>query len=365
MSLRNGMCYDGFPAPYDPSTANRTSIFFGSDAAYDAMAPLWGGNYTSSTGSACGNGGASCRNDIRTMHDMGVQVIRLYDWEPRNKHLKFLDECHGWGLGVLVPVSNYFLQQAGGFPGRETLIPQLLRSFANAEGTDYHAAVAGVVIGNELAGYGADECVTFSQGWVAHEARLFSHARKVRLGHPVQFDPFGAALPGFGFWDKLLPRLQQGGDIKSRLFLAPQTYNNATYLFETVGGGNGGWVDMAWQKYRTPIWFTEIGQSRVMADAADVVKNQLLGVRQYAIRHPDRLIGACFFQFADKVWLKPGESEAEFGAFSHTDRIQCTIRYSAKDFTHWEASSDDTLKVDVLAPSSLFAAVRSVYTAGG
>ena len=48
------------------------------------------------------------------MLTMGVEVIRLYDWDPRNPHKSFLTGCHNENIGVLVSVSNYFLQPGGG-----------------------------------------------------------------------------------------------------------------------------------------------------------------------------------------------------------------------------------------------------------
>jgi hypothetical protein len=59
---------------------------------------------------------------------MGVQVIRLYDWDPRNDHSGFLDMCLARGLRVLVGVSDYFLQsgQDGGFDKMEEHIPRLI-----------------------------------------------------------------------------------------------------------------------------------------------------------------------------------------------------------------------------------------------
>ena len=45
-------------------------------------------------------------SDSDTIRDMGVNLMRLYDWEPRNKHQSFLDAC--WdSISVLAPVSNY------------------------------------------------------------------------------------------------------------------------------------------------------------------------------------------------------------------------------------------------------------------
>jgi hypothetical protein len=65
------------------------------------MAPLWGIEYRSSKGSACGGAGSSpCRHDLQTLLGMGVSLIRLYDWEPRNHHLNFLNYCDKLGLKV-------------------------------------------------------------------------------------------------------------------------------------------------------------------------------------------------------------------------------------------------------------------------
>src|SRR4051812_9575908 len=117
MTFYKGICYQPFPPGYNPSQANKTCIYFGSDIAYNPMAPLWGNNYKSSKGSACGGTDSSpCRNDLQTLRGMGVNLIRLYDWEPRNLHLNFLDYCDTMGLKVLVPASNYFIRPDQGLP---------------------------------------------------------------------------------------------------------------------------------------------------------------------------------------------------------------------------------------------------------
>jgi hypothetical protein len=139
-----GMCYSAFPSPYDPSHANRTCIFFGSDIAYNPMEPLWGRGYMSAGGMRFPG-----RDDLRTMKTMGVTLVRLDDWEPRNLHLNFLEYCNQLGMKVLAPVSNYFLIRGQGFENRETLIPALIRSYRNAAGSDYHPAIAGIIMGNE------------------------------------------------------------------------------------------------------------------------------------------------------------------------------------------------------------------------
>lgn len=363
MGLVRGMCYEGFPAPYNPSMANSTCLFFGSDAASEPLKPLWGLNYKTSKNSTCGPewGSPGGRDDVGAMKHMGVELIRLYDWEPRNKHLQFLDHCANLHISVLAPVSNHFLNPGQGLPNRATLIPALIRSFSNAAGTDYHPAIAAVIIGNELAGYGAEQCSTFTQDWASIEQAQFPGYRPLRFGHPVQFNPFGARFPCFGFWDKLLPPLRANPATAQRLLLAPQTYNDADYLFENAEGSGRGWVDQAWQAYGPPVLFTEIGYDRMKPSFGDVVSGQLNGVRGYAAKHPERLVGGCFFQFADKVWMG-GTSEGSYGAFSHSSEILCSLDYGPEDFTHWEnPPCEERLSVDVLKRTALYDPVASIY----
>jgi hypothetical protein len=71
---------------------------------------------------------------------MGTNFIRLYNLEPRNNHQNFLNAC--WPTlytTVLAPVSNYFLKE--GYGHRLQHIPNLIKSFSNAGGTDYHQAI--------------------------------------------------------------------------------------------------------------------------------------------------------------------------------------------------------------------------------
>ena len=356
MGLVKGTCYDGFPPPYDPSTANTTCIFFGSDAAYEAMRPLWGNSYMSSKGFGCTGG--KCRDDVTTMRNMGVELVRLYDWEPRNIHANFLNYTLANGMGVLAPVSNYFLGK--GFDQRETLIPALIRSFANADSNDYHQVIQGVIFGNELDGYTVDRCIQFTLDWARIEQEKFPSFRKVRLGHPFAFIPTdGEKFPCFGYWKKLVPGLKS---VASRLFLAPQTYNDRAYLFQNAEGSGRGWVDQAWDRFKSPILFTEIGQSRMgNPGVKEYVRQQLLGVQDYAAAHPDRLLGACHFQFLDKAW-KQNTSEGSFGAFRHTNQTNIIIHYGPKDFTHWDVNCDnDSMNIELLETTPIYDAVKSVY----
>ncbi|WP_186757286.1 glycoside hydrolase 5 family protein [Echinicola salinicaeni] len=368
MSNFNGICYQPFPPGYDPSTANDTYIFFGSDIAYDPMEPIWGSSYTSCTGSSCSLSGPNkARNDMETLKEMGVHLLRLYDWEPRNKHLKFLDYCQQHGIKVLAPVSNYFVKPDQGLNNRHELIPALIKSFSNKAGTDFHPAIAGIIIGNEprLHGFSAQNCIDFTKTWVEIEAAQFSSYREVPIGHPVDFNQYGGEYPCFGFWDMLLGGLNQvkTRKLNERLILNPQSYNDAFYLFENAESSGKGYVDITFEKYKKPLLFTEIGMNRKTANFKNTVEGQLKGALEYHEKYPERLLGTCFFQFADKVWLDKGSTEANFGAFSHGEEIMATINYGPDDFTHWDIKdAGNTMNVDKLEPTALYDIVKKVYT---
>ncbi|MHC0447933.1 hypothetical protein ACWA1F_21175 [Flavobacterium sp. 3-218] len=365
----NGICYAPYPPGYNPSIANHTLIFFGSDVAYDCMTPLWGKEYTSKSGSHCDlTGPNKARNDIQKLADMGVKLIRLYDWEPRNNHLNFLDYCDSFDIKVLVSVSCYFVKPGkdNGLKDRDTQIPKLINSFSNREKTDYHRAILGIVIGNEprISGYDAQNCIDFTTSFVNIEASQYPNYREVVIGHPVDFATYGAKYPCFGFWDPLFAALDKitAKNLNKRLFLAPQTYNDRKYLFENAEASGKGYVDIAYEKYQKPILFTEIGHDRLKPNYQKVVDGQLAGSIEYGAKNPDKLLGICFFQFADKVWI-PGTTDGSHGAHSQSNDIIGTINYDNADFTHWDSEDckNVPLTVNNLTPTPLYDIVVKNY----
>jgi hypothetical protein len=364
-----GMCYSAFPSPYDPSHANQTCIFFGSDVAYNPMEPLWGRGYMSASGMRFPG-----RDDLQTMKLMGVTLVRLYDWEPRNLHLNFLNYCHQLGIKVLAPVSNYFLIRGQGFENRETLIPALIHSYRNAAGTDYHPAIAGIIMGNEPHignKFGVTEAEIFTSDWVRIEQEQFSGFSLPPIGHPVDFGKYGNdPYPQWGFWTVLLDRLQRTTtrDLQNRLFLAPQPQNDAEYLFDNAEGSGMGYVELTYRRFHKPLLFTELGKDRTKPNYLNVVDGQLNRSIAYGAQHPEQLKGICNFQFDDKVWLCPtgdpcGDSEGSFGVFSHTNDVLFTVNYVPGDFTHFDNGPCDheQLKPDRLTRNPVYAKVVDAY----
>jgi hypothetical protein len=290
------------------------------------------------------------------MQTMGVEVVRLYDWDPRNAHDLFLDACHYEKIGVLVSVSNYFLQPGGGLPGMNIHIPALIRSFS--KDGDYHPAVQGIVLANEfdLSDISVHDCVDFTKAWAAIEQKQFPNHRKVKIGHPVSFAEKNNRPPCWHVWDQLLPQIRE---VSSRLFLAPQTYNHADYLFKNGVSGKG-WVDQTYDEYKLPIWFTEIGQDRTKPDHVNVLMGQLSGCINYNKKNPSKLIGCCMFSYADKAWMQ-GHSEGSFGCWTHAGPGPVTVTYTSKDFSHSDSPKLGTLNVDQLAKTDLYEAVTKCY----
>jgi hypothetical protein len=285
---------------------------------------------------------------------MGVNLIRLYDWDARNKHWNFMDRCLDLGIKILAPVSNWWLTDGWKLDNINDLIAGLINSFLKKGGTDYHPAIAGIIIGNEpgLNGISTQRCIEFTEKYAKIEGQLGSgKITCIPLGHPVDFSFYGGQYPCWGFWQPLIDSKNQW--FVYRLFLAPQTYNDADYLFKNAGNGKG-YVELTYQKFQKPILFTEIGQDRTKPGYLGIVKGQLTGCRTYSQNNPGQLLGTCYFEFADKVWMQ-GTSEGSFGACSHTDDILCTVTYGPKDFTHWEVDcTGDTLSPDKLTKNPVY-----------
>jgi len=371
-----GMCYAPFPEGYDPSNANNTCIWYGSDVATYNIKPLWGDSFSPVDGPDAGKVFAG-RNDLKNLSDLGVNLIRLYDWDSRNNHTPFLDYCHTLGIQVLVPVSNYNLGAFGTPPDMDDSIRGLINSFSNtgdSTGTDYHPAIYGITIGSEADqqaqipnGYVAQ----YTKEWVNIEEQLYSEFREVLIGHPISFATSGPGWSGeypcFGYLDQLLPTLLSDTtrDLNKRLIICPHTYNEANYLYDNAQGSGQGWVDLAWNKYNLPILFCEIGCSRMTRDDyLQVIQDQIVTSIAYGntASNEDKLLGICYFQYCDKVWMS-GTTEGSFGAVTNSDQVAAVVHYGEKDFTHWVGvpCDNNSLNIQILNSNPSLEIIKGAY----
>ena len=374
-----GTCYAAFGPGYDEATANKSYIFFGSDVARKQMGSLWGTQSYLSVSCA-----PYCRNDLQTIKDMGINLIRLYDWDNRNDHSQFLNHCQSLGIKVLVSISNYLPKNPQVW-GEQVPLYLSKKNFGNSQGNDWHPAVAGVIVSNEPFLDSTFDGPTLYANTIGLVAELLAEidrkgfSKNIPVGIPLAFIPRGAPfadnganMPCWNSFNQLLtdPRV---APYKDRLMLCANTQNDKTYLFENAEATGRGWVQQTYEKFQTPILFTEIGKSRANSDySPSFVQNQLEGAIAYQQSHPEQLLGACHFQFSDKVWKQtPNDSDSEgaFGAFHHGAVLK-SIPCIKSDFDFFPdvsvlnpdgSENFGTLNIDQLEQTSTYNGVINAY----
>ena len=365
-----GTGYQAFGKGFDPSTAHESYIYYGSDIARKQMGSLWGTQ--SYLSQRCE---PDCRNDLQRMKTMGVNLIRLYDWDTRNDHSQFLDYADSLNIKVVVPISNWLPTQTPEVWDKE--IPNYFKhgNFGDSNGKDWHPAVAGVIISNELDMENEGKYYDNVIGLVARfirEADERGFSKSVPVGAPVTFvprgEPFGpdgVNLPGWNQFNRLLTDARTA-QYKDRLMLCPNTYNDRTYLFVNAEGTKKGWVPLTYEKFGVPILFTEIGLSRAESYYTPTyVQDQLRGVIEYQKDHQEQILGAIHFQFDDKVWKQTDDdtdTEGAFGAFHHGPVLkQIQTVTEDFDFDVSETKGYGILAIDRLDPTSTYTQVVEAY----
>ncbi|WP_291326217.1 hypothetical protein [Desulfovibrio sp. UCD-KL4C] len=361
-----GMCYEAFGPNYNPSTANISCIYFGSDIARKQTGALWGTKpyLANSTDSIC-------RNDLKTMSDMGANLIRLYDWDPRNDHSQFLNACQNLKIKVVVPISNWLPSQNKTIWDQQ--IPNYFnsRNFGNSTGTGWHPAIAGVVITNEpiLNSLNYDNVIKFVANFIQTSREKKFH-KNVLVGIPVSFakggKPYfnGIDMPCWNLFNKLL-KAPSITPYKSQIMLCANTYNSKSYLYSNAESTGKGWVPLTYQQFKAPILFTEIGLNRKDPNYTQTfIQEQLNGTIEYQKNNPGELLGPCVFQFSDKVW-KEGTTEGSFGAFSHgTMKDSVVINTGQSDYSYWPGppcQRHGSLAIDPLTKKSIYNQIIRAY----
>lgn len=365
-----GTAYQGFGQGYDPSRANDTQIYFGSDIARKQFGSLWGTQ--SYLQASCAG---YCRNDLQKMKDMGINLVRVYDWDTRNDHKPFLDYAQSLGIKVIVPVSNYLPCYVDEAKWNNELQPYFDQKNFGTGGPkpDWHPAIAGVTVSNELDMQGACKNrpgeIRYPVALNLAAAFLKVAAQKgfstsVFVGLPISFGE-GTIIKTPG-WDRFNEMINHPGlaPYKAQLMLNPNTYNDRNFLFGQ--NGQDGWVQATYAKFQVPILFTEIGKSRVPdGDAASsaVVKGQLQGTLDYQRAHPGQVLGAIHFMFDNKIWKQTSpetDSEGAFGSFRHGATVKTMTTVNA-DYDFWAADNKGDFAIDKLEPTATFDAVTSIY----
>jgi hypothetical protein len=149
-----------------------------SDFANDAFASLWGKGYQAAPAGSPSvpfNNGGNYRNDLQTIANDGFNLVRLYNWDMARgttgssdtglDHINFLNYAQSLGLKVIVPVSDFFLNDTEfswngktpdssySFGSANDAIKkdftQFVKSIIDPATGKIHAAVHSIAVGNE------------------------------------------------------------------------------------------------------------------------------------------------------------------------------------------------------------------------
>ncbi|NGR08917.1 hypothetical protein G5B41_15290 [bacterium SGD-2] len=358
-----GVAYQPFSFGYNPSQANSSELFFGSDIARKEFGSYWGTTSYLRSQSCAPN----CRNDLKTLRGMNVNLIRLYDWDPRQDHSQFLNHAKTNGITVLASISNWLAETTDVQPSEWA---QHLEPFFNsrnfAQGNNWHPAIAGITITNELDRNPAHFHKAI--GLIAEFLRIADSkgfSKSVLVCAPVTFEMKPNDLPAWHSFRTFLndPRLAPYQD---RLMLCPNAYNSKEDLFDDFNGTGQGWVQQTYREFGKPILFTELGLSRTENYyTPEFIRDQLKAVIAYQKQHPEQLLGATIFQFSNKVWMQTPDdslSEGAFGMFRHGAVVK-TLNPQLSDFDPLVAFTNNpgTLVIDALERSSTYYAVEEAY----
>ncbi len=370
--LGKGTAYQAFGHGYDPSTANSTRIYFGSDPARKQFGALWGTQ--SYLQQPCQ---PNCRDDLQTMKDMGINLVRVYDWDLRNDHRPFLDRAQSLGIKVIVPISNWLVNN------RQYWDEQILGylkpgNFASTSGggkPDWHPAIAGVTISNEL-----DQEIPHDGGAAYRSAidltvRLLQEAERqgfgksMRVGIPVTFaQRQGVAAPAWDLFDQFANKPELA-PYRAQLMLNPNSYNEGKFLFGDTPDDPASWMHKTYARYGLPVVFTELGMDRVQRpDSVAVVREQLQRGLAYQRAHPEQLLGLVHFMFDNKVWkqspdgVPETDTEGAFGSFRHGATLLTMPTVDADyEWYNGDTKVNGSLVIDKLEPTVTCAPVVETY----
>ncbi len=306
-----GVAYQPAPSDYTPC---QSCPYFDTDFANDAFKELW---------SSEGGG----RGDLAALQGLGVNLVRLYNWNPQRDHLGFLNEAHRRGIRVVVPISNYFVLTDG------RALPDIVRQvYVDESGRPSktpHPAVVAWSVGNELDLAGGDDPDRLRDRLRPAGAAIaalvraedaLGAARRLPVSVPVSFATFGEPVAAFAALRTLLDviRAEPGlGDafIAQRHLPAVQTFNPGRDLHD--------WLERFAREFPgQAVWFSELGVATQnacggFAPPCEPSEGQQAAyiAAQWREAPPGSAggayLGGAAFEFIDEPWK--GGTEATFG----------------------------------------------------
>ena len=353
------------PAPSDYKSLPAPPKYFDTDFANDDFVALWNVD-----GSGIG------RYDLKNIAGLGCNAIKMYNWNPAPKrnHVNFLKMASQLGLGVIVPISNYFTGIAynnrtnGGNGGGPAANPDL-QVLINAIVCEVHKVPGAAIIwaiGNEydnsnVGAYGyceAQDIATIASYIALEEARLGIASDKAPLFcSPVTtaITPINNGIPNYGpsYGFPAATAIQDlrlaftaalGAAVTQRRFVASiNSYQTGDQLEKEDANIRATFPGL---KY----FYGELGWSEASDHQSIRIHGQFTTIRKLA-QSGQALLGACCFEYTDELWKgAPGSSETEFGLSSFAG----TWKHSHETAAHGGAA----YRVDDLQPRNALGAFK-------
>lgn len=348
------------PAPSDDTPAPPPK-YFDTDFTNSTFPLIWGQ----------ANGG---RGDINNLAGIGINFLHLYNWsvppapgtplgEYQRNHLPFLEECAQHNVNVLVPISNYFMEQihqGNNSQVKENILAMVTEIYNGSTTPVAGAGMWGIANEYDLAArFDVNDVVQAMVYLIEAEQSLNIPADKVLpITSPVSFAVGDLPdAPGIAAIQKLQQAIEANSTLgkafwSTRFVASTNPFNDGdflhTYITETFPHY---YPDL-------PFFFAEMGieiKSGGQASNPDQQATYVLD-QLNKTRVSGNFLGHCIFQFLDQSAMKAG-TEATFGM----------TKYAGSTLTNGTIPSDyipgggQSYPVDELTLKPLYESVKSIY----
>lgn len=348
------------PAPSD-DTPRPPLKYFDTDFANSTFPLIW----------TPGQGG---RGDVKNLADIGVNFLHLYDWSVppapgsapgayQRNHLPFLEYCGRCKVKVMVPISNYFMEQIHQGKGStvKSQIQAMVAEVYNGGKTPLPGAgMWGIANEYDLAGGFNVKDVVQAMAYLldAEQALGIAAGSTLPVTSPVSFGTGGLPdAPAIAAIQKLKKAVESYPALGSkfwtgRFVASANTFNDGAFLARYIQKVFPGYFP------DLPFFFAEMGidingQGRDENAQAKYVATQLANTPPEG-----NFLGRCVFQFLNQSALKTG-TEATFGMTKYSQSGQYRTGSIPAGY---DPGGGQSYRVDELTEKPLYKAVQSAYS---
>jgi len=330
-------------------------------------------------------------------HDLGINFLHLYNWNPARDHLSFLNEAHKLGIGVAVPINNYFTSPTMD-PHRRADIDKIVdQVYVHTDGmrsTTPHPAVVMWTIANEyeISGLAATDVAQVAAIIVAHEKAIGATVL-LPISVPVSFatSPPSLApcneLPAFC----AIQAVENAFKANSGL---PSDFISTRFVAATNPQNDGAYIRGYLPKFAAEfpglnLWFSELGGGVLgvtpptETGQAAWLKGELEASKPQPLAGGGFLLGSSVFEFENEYWkavytggVVSTNNDVTFGIYKFTctptavnlagtpkqGLINCTpVPYTTYNTPANGPSPAGTYRVDTLIQKPNWAVVHDAF----